>query len=142
MRPRGRALNGAKNEGVDLLATTNSPSCCAERRLLADLHREACKHGVARHRTAAWMVRPRSDGLLGCSVPCVVCRAQLVRHGLRGLCRTGAHQWFHGRLTDSGAPRSGPTGGQVRWGGGGELEGGGGGGGNTLKLRGGGGGIT
>lgn len=62
--------------------------------------------------------RQKADGTLGSAVPCVVCRREIERFGLRVHCTVAAappaDPWFHGRLDDAAAPRSKPTSGQVR----------------------------
>jgi len=60
------------------------------------------------------VVRPRANGSLGCSVPCVMCRRELLRFELRVKCVTEDGEWFEGRLDEPGAPRSKLTSGQKK----------------------------
>jgi hypothetical protein len=73
---------------------SNNPLCCAERRLLADLYRQAKVQGVQKHKTALWIhrkykeitiIRETSYGL-GSSFPCLICRASLERLDMRVNC--------------------------------------------------------
>lgn len=65
--------------------------------------------------------RPRGDGLLGCSTPCILCRRRLVECDVvvHFVCadscsgRESVSGWFHGRMTDAEAPASKPTSGQI-----------------------------
>jgi len=109
-----------KKEGL----ASNTHTMCAERRLLDEWTTRARRHGVASHATAAWLhrktggtvtvVRPRSDGSLGCSVPCVRCREVIVRYRLRVRCITEDGALFEGYLDDIDAPESKLTTGQKR----------------------------
>ena len=91
--------------------------------MLAEQDRIASRHGVPPHARIAWVRRKfggdvtvwrvLSDGRLGCSVPCVLCRRALVRRDLRVHAVLPDGAWFHGRLTDAGAPPSRATSGQV-----------------------------
>jgi len=53
--------------------------------------------------------RERSDGSPGCSVPCVMCRRELLRFRIPVVCRTPEETWFTGQLDELGAPVSKPT---------------------------------
>ena len=73
---------------------SNNPLCCAERRLLADIYREAKTKGIPSHKVATWIhrkyknitiVRETSFGL-GKSFPCLYCRASLERLDMRITC--------------------------------------------------------
>lgn len=104
---------------------TNDHLCCAERNLVSKIHAAATRHGVPMHKRVAWMRRkfgghmtvwrPLSDGTLGCSIPCVICRKVLLRmHVTVHAVMSDGATWFHGQLSDQGTPRSKPTSGQVR----------------------------
>jgi hypothetical protein len=58
--------------------------------------------------------RQRADGTLGCSVPCLVCKAFLDLFDLRVRCLVGPDEWFRGRLSDQDAPVAKLTSGQRR----------------------------
>lgn len=73
---------------------SNNPLCCAERRLLSDLYKEARNHGIAAHKVSTWIhrkfkhitiIRETSFGL-GKSFPCVYCRSSLERLDMRVTC--------------------------------------------------------
>lgn len=98
--------------------------CCAERRLLAAAERQARSHGAAAHQVGAWIRRKHGGdvvvwretlGTLGISTPCIMCRRELGRLGMRvhAVVADGG-VWFHGRLSDAGAPQCKPTSGQRR----------------------------
>lgn len=48
--------------------------------------------------------RKLADGSLGCSVPCLICKAVLDVFELRVTCVVEPGAWFRGKLTDEGAP--------------------------------------
>lgn len=73
---------------------SNNPLCCAERRLLTDLYKQAHSHGVPSHKVGAWIhrkfknitiIRETAFGL-GKSFPCIYCRASLERLDMRVTC--------------------------------------------------------
>lgn len=73
---------------------SNNPLCCAERRLLSDLYRQAQSHGIPSHKKSTWIhrkykhitiIRETSMGL-GKSFPCLYCRASLERLDMRVTC--------------------------------------------------------
>lgn len=79
---------------------SNNPLCCAERRLLTDLYREAKVKGIPSHKVATWIhrkyknitiVRETSFGL-GKSFPCLYCRASLERLDMRVTCVVDASE--------------------------------------------------
>jgi hypothetical protein len=112
--------------------SSSSHRCCAERNVLGAARQAAARHGVHReHKIGEWVRRKyggdltvwrvRADGSMGCCVPCPLCRKQLVRFDLRvHMIVTdlfhghSESEWFHGRMTDHGAPKSKPTSGQIR----------------------------
>ena len=52
------------------------------------------------------VIRWKMDGSFGCSVPCVACRRELIRYGIRVCCFTADGTWFEGKMDDPGAPPS------------------------------------
>lgn len=127
-----------KQVNAQFLKTVNTPShlddmchvssnhrCCAERRLLDKVVREAMRHGVSRHSIVTWVRRKYGadvivwrmlgNGSLGCSVPCVFCRREIVRFDLRvHVVIDNSLTWYHGFMTDNDAPPSKLTCGQKR----------------------------
>lgn len=102
----------------------NNQRCCAERIAIGHAQRDAQRHGVRPHATIAWVLRKyghhitvwrtRADGSYGCAVPCVVCRREIERFGLRVHCTTvplddASSEWYHGYMDDPAAPTSKPT---------------------------------
>ena len=95
---------------------TNDCKCCAERRLIKDLEKEATKKGVP-HSQFGWWVhrkygdivihRMRKDGVLGCSLPCVLCKKAMDRRGLQWVAFDG-ERWVHSRQSVN-LPPSVPT---------------------------------
>lgn len=106
-------------------ACTSSTVCiCAERRLINHYIREAQKHSVAPYKIASWIhrktggtltiYRNRADGSHGCSIPCIFCKREILKLGLRVQCCLHDGQWFVGYLDDDNAPCSKLTSGQRR----------------------------
>jgi hypothetical protein len=58
------------------------------------------------------VVRVGSDGAPICSVPCVFCRREILRFGLRVYCIQQDGTLYCGSLRDAAAPQSKPTSGQ------------------------------
>jgi len=76
------------------LVSLNTAFCCAERRLIDVLMKEAFRHGVRPHEFASWthrkyntikIERQTSIGL-GTCFPCVFCRRSLERLDMRVVC--------------------------------------------------------
>ena len=88
----------------------------AERRLIDSWVHRAHKKGLSRQQAVKWVRRKvgpdistwrvRADGSLGSSVPCTLCRREIIRFGFRLTCAVNASAVFHGRLSDAGAPQS------------------------------------
>lgn len=84
--------------------------------------KDASRHGVPSHRVPHWIHRKykgaltvcryRHDGTPGCSVPCVLCRRELIRFRIPVACHTPDGALFRGHLDDVDAPVSKPTMGQ------------------------------
>ena len=99
-------------------------TCAVPCRLLQAYITAARRHGARAHSIVSWVrrklgadlvvIRQRSDGTFGSSVPCVYCLRELTRFDLRVHCTLDGGGVFSGRLTDSGAPRSTLTTGQRR----------------------------
>lgn len=93
-------------------------------RLLEHWQGEARRHGVPSHKVIAWIrrkignhitiVRYLNDGSLACAIPCVFCQKELKKYDMRISCTTEDGTWFHGRLSDGGAPTPVLTAGQRR----------------------------
>ena len=99
----------------------NDCHCCAERRLIKQLLAESRKKGVQLHNFSKWLHRkygvlvvwrPRKDGVLGVSIPCVLCRKELERYNIQWMAYTG-EKWVHSN-SDS-VPKSVATHKQKRW---------------------------
>lgn len=94
------------------------------RRLLQTYMEAARRKGVPAHSVVVWVrrklgagvlvLRRRADGTLGCAAPCVWCARELLRFDLRVHCTLGGGGFFSGRLSETGAPCPGLTGGQKR----------------------------
>lgn len=97
-------------------------SARAERRLIDTWTEKARKKGVPQHSVIPWVRRKfpgrpeivvwrlTSSGDLACSLPCLLCRKQLIKFGFRVTCHTGTVQgvdvWYSGTLTEVSAPVS------------------------------------
>ena len=94
-------------------------------RLIENCVTEARRRGIQPHKVAAYVrrrlaggiciVRMRSDGSPGCSIPCTLCAKELVKYDLKVCCRLASGEVFYGRLTDPDAPSAKVTGGQRNW---------------------------
>jgi hypothetical protein len=101
-------------------AVTNDPKCCAERRLVRDLVRDAARHGMRPCEVVRWVRRKTGntltvwrhlgDGTLGNAVPCCLCRDVILQFGFRVHCSLGRDAWFRGYMDEPGAPASKLTG--------------------------------
>ena len=86
---------------------------------------EARRRGIQPHKVAAYVrrrlaggiciVRIRSDGTPGCSIPCTLCAKELLKYDLKVCCRLNSGEVFYGRLSDPNAPSAKVTGGQRGW---------------------------
>ena len=86
--------------------------------------RQARKKGVKEHRlihfvrrevgTHINVLRFDSEANPQCSVPCVLCRTQLIKFGISVRCITPSGECFSGALDDETAPKSKLTSGQRR----------------------------
>ena len=104
------------------MCCSNTHVTCAERRVVAACVADAVRHGVPSHRQVHWIrrkyggalsvYRERHDGSPGCSVPCVLCRRELLRFRVPVLCFASDGTWFRGHLDHPDAPESKPTAGQ------------------------------
>jgi hypothetical protein len=92
--PQRLSLQASTGKRGDYCQKSNNPLCCAERRLLSELYRQARINGIQKHKTAAWIhrkykeitiIRETSYGL-GASFPCLYCRQSLERLDLRVRC--------------------------------------------------------
>jgi hypothetical protein len=96
----------------------NNDRCCAERRLISRLDREAIKHGVPASKRAHWIRRKHGSCMVvwrensGCSVPCVLCKPSIEALQLTVIVARADGTQFVGRLSDVDAPASKPTSGQ------------------------------
>jgi hypothetical protein len=113
------------DDTMALTACCSTHRMCAERRLLTTCVNTALRKGIPSHCVASWIhrktrggticiTRTRADGSLGCSVPCIACRRELVRYNIKVQCVKEDGTWFRGYMTDEGAPDSKPTSGQKR----------------------------
>lgn len=110
------------------MCALNDHLCCAERRLLRSALRDARNHSVRGEAVPRWLrrkygglvevVRPveseSGSGLSrGCSVPCILCRRELLRYGFEVRCTTRDGRVWRGRLDQDDAPASKATRGQL-----------------------------
>lgn len=104
-----------------LIAVPPSPPAC---RLLQTYVQQARKQGVPPQKLVAWVRRKlgggivvwryTADGGIGRAAPCLFCSRELQRFDLLVDCSLGGGQWFHGRLSEPGAPTPQLTGGQQK----------------------------
>ena len=92
--PQRLSLQAFTSKKAESCQKSNSPLCCAERRLLSDLYRQAKTKGVQNHKIALWIHRKFKDITilretsygLGSSFPCLYCRSSLERLDMRVTC--------------------------------------------------------
>ena len=89
--------------------------CCSERKMIKKLLRESSKKGVKYHNFSEWVSRKygtlhiwrnRRDGVLGNSLPCVMCRKAIEKHNLKWMAYLD-EKWV--KSTDIDVPKSMPT---------------------------------
>jgi hypothetical protein len=120
-------VDGDKRKLNDGLGPTiaSTHRCCAERRLLDSWVQRARRQGVPPHKVISWIrrkfgthisvLRYRSDGSLGCAVPCLFCQKELERYDMRVHCVDASGQWMEARCSEPGAlPKPVLTAGQRR----------------------------
>ncbi len=99
----------------------NDCHCCAERRMIRQLLHTFRKKGSPLCDFSRWIHRkygvlvvwrPRKDGVMGVSIPCVLCRKEIERFGIQWMAFTG-DKWVSS--TDPDVPKSTPTHKQKRW---------------------------
>jgi hypothetical protein len=104
----------ARRPGVPYHAISDC-KCCAERKLIKGLTLEARRQGIHPTCFAAWIhrkygdlvvIRVKSDGVLGVSLPCVLCRKALDRLSIQWRAHTGT-EWI--KSTDPAVPAARPT---------------------------------
>lgn len=92
--PQRLSLQAFTTANGRICQKSNNPLCCAERRLITDLYRQAKTKGIQNHKIATWIhrkyknitiVRETVFGL-GKSFPCLYCRASLERLDMRVTC--------------------------------------------------------
>ncbi len=95
---------------------------CAERNLIRDLVRKSYKSGVKSHQFSAWLHRKhgslviwreRGDGVLGNSLPCVICRKMIEKYNIQWTAYTGK-EWVKSNSYEP-VPDSKPTNKQRRY---------------------------
>ena len=59
-------------------------------------------------------IKEAKEVRIGCSIPCHLCRRQIVEMDMTVHAVTNSGTWFHGKLTDDAAPPSKFTHGQVK----------------------------
>lgn len=93
----------------------NDCICCAERKMIYQLQRCATKSGISQHKLSVWIHRKygrmtvwrmRKDGVMGMSLPCILCRKQLDKFRIDWCAHLGTN-WFSSR--DEFPPISKPT---------------------------------
>lgn len=94
--------------------------CCAERRLLKILRHEFNKKRTCKDKFSEWLnrkygrmviLRPRADGSVGISIPCVLCRKEIEKNKVKWVAHDGEKWVFSDK---DKTPISRPTAKQVR----------------------------
>ena len=104
-----------------VIVVENDCHCCAERRMIRNLLRVSVKKGVAFNNFSRWVHRvhgdlvvwrPRKDGIMGTSIPCVLCRKMIEKYNIQWTAYNGT-EWVHSNRGD--VPASRPTHKQIRY---------------------------
>jgi hypothetical protein len=91
---------------------TNDCLCCAERKVIGKLLREASKNAIPLNKFPTWVHRKYGkivvwrmlgDGSLGLSYPCILCRNMLDRYKLEWMAHLGT-TWYTSK--DENLPKS------------------------------------
>lgn len=106
--PERLAMHAYTKRKGEIVEVTNSPLCCAERRLIDKMVRHAMCQGVRPHNMVAWIGRKHKDITVertttlgqGSSFPCCLCRKTLERLDMRVRCVWNG-QPFCARLRDT-----------------------------------------
>ncbi len=89
--------------------------CCSERKLLRMYLEEFRRKGIDLNQFPRWLHRkygnliiwrPRKDGVMGTSLPCVVCRKAIEKYRIQWVAYDG-DKWIHSNHDDP--PQSKPT---------------------------------
>ena len=94
----------------------NDCLCCAERKMIKHMLRTCCKKGFDITEFPRWLNRKygtmviyrlRNDGLMGISLPCVLCRKTIEKHKIRWVAFDGTC-WIDS-LRSENVPKARPT---------------------------------
>jgi hypothetical protein len=100
----------------------NDCLCCAERKMIKHMLRTCCKKGFDMSEFPHWLHRKygtmviyrlRNDGLMGISLPCVLCRKSIEKYKIQWTAFDG-FEWIHSLQSDN-IPKSRPTNKQRIW---------------------------
>jgi hypothetical protein len=100
----------------------NDCLCCAERKMIKHMLRTCCKKGFDMSEFPHWLHRKygtmviyrlRNDGLMGISLPCVLCRKSIEKYKIQWTAFDGV-EWIHSLQSDN-VPKSRPTNKQRIW---------------------------
>jgi hypothetical protein len=100
----------------------NDCLCCAERKMIKHMLRTCCKKGFDMSEFPHWLHRKygtmviyrlRNDGVMGISLPCVLCRKSIEKYKIQWTAFDGV-EWIHSLQSDN-VPKSRPTNKQRIW---------------------------
>jgi len=100
----------------------NDCLCCAERKMIRHMLRTCCKKGYDMSSFPRWLHRKygtmviyrlRKDGVMGISLPCVLCRKIIEKYKIQWVAFDGTH-WINSLQSDN-VPKSRPTNKQRIW---------------------------
>ena len=95
--------------------TVNDCICCSERKLIKRYLRISMREGIPLNKFPTWLHRkhgdlviwrPRKDGVMGASMPCVMCRKAVEKYHIQWVAYTG-EKWLHSNQDEM--PKSRPT---------------------------------
>jgi hypothetical protein len=99
----------------------NDCLCCAERKMIRHMLRICCKKGFDVNSFPTWLHRKygklviyrlRRDGVLGVSLPCILCRKTIEKYNIRWVAFDGTN-WIDSLRHD--VPKAKPTNKQRKW---------------------------
>lgn len=100
----------------------NDCLCCAERKMIRHMLRTCCKKGFDMSDFPTWLHRKygpmviyrlRNDGVMGISLPCVLCRKTIEKYKIQWIAYDGTN-WINS-LQSENVPKSRPTNKQRIW---------------------------
>lgn len=105
----------AIKSGITYDSIESDHRLCAERKLIKKLKNLARQHGIHPNKQACWIKRKiggdiviwrmLANGTLSTSVPCILCKREIISLDLKVHCIDKFGQQFHGKLNQKNSPQ-------------------------------------